>query len=66
MLEYSGQVDRDRLVWGSDHGFSLADAVGYRKSLLDLLELSDDDREAIYCRNPARLFRLAADNRPKQ
>jgi predicted TIM-barrel fold metal-dependent hydrolase len=53
--------DRDRLVWGSDYGFSPADAVGYRKGLLDLLDLNDAEREAILCRNPARLFGLRID-----
>jgi predicted TIM-barrel fold metal-dependent hydrolase len=55
------RCDRDRLVWGSDHGFSFADAVGYRKGLLDLVDLDDDGREAIFCRNPMRLFGLSTE-----
>jgi uncharacterized protein len=54
------RADRSRLLWGSDHGFGTVDHLGYRKGLFDLLDLSDDVREAIFCRNPARLFRLAA------
>ncbi|MFH1918664.1 MAG: amidohydrolase family protein [Planctomycetota bacterium] len=58
LSEIVRRSDRDRLVWGSDHGFSLADAVGYRKGLLELTGLADADREAIFSRNPARLLGL--------
>ena len=56
--------DRNRLIWGSDHGFSLADAIGYRKGIVDLLDLADADREAIFSRNPARLFALTEGAEP--
>jgi predicted TIM-barrel fold metal-dependent hydrolase len=50
------RCDRNRLLWGSDHGFKLTDVIGYRLGLIDLLDLSDDDRDAILCRNPSRLM----------
>ena len=61
LREILRRCDRDRLVWGSDHGFSSADVVGYRQGLVDLMDLSDDDREAIFSRNPARLFALSGE-----
>ena len=51
------RCDKSRLLWGSDHGFTYDDSVGYRLGLMDLLNLSDDDRDAILCRNPKRLIR---------
>jgi uncharacterized protein len=54
------RADRHRLLWGSDHGFGTVDHLGYRKRLFDLLEADDPLREAIFCDNPTRLFRLTA------
>jgi len=48
--------DRNRLLWGSDHGFVQTDVIGYRLGVIDLLDLSDEDRDAILCRNPSRLM----------
>lgn len=52
------KCDRDRLLWGSDHGFSLDNFYAYRFGLMDLLGLSDADRHAIFTANPARLLGL--------
>ena len=59
LKEIVRRCDRQRIVWGSDHGFALNDAVGYRLRILDLLNLTDGDRETMFCNNPKRLFRLA-------
>jgi predicted TIM-barrel fold metal-dependent hydrolase len=50
------RCDKDRLMWGSDHGFTLDDPIGYRLGLMESLGLSDDDRDAILHRNPSRLI----------
>jgi uncharacterized protein len=61
LQELVARADRSRLLWGSDHGFGTVDHLGYRKGLFDRLELDHDAREAIFGRNPARLFRLGAE-----
>lgn len=48
-------------MWGSDVGFVSADHIDYRMKLVGLLTLSDEQREAIFWSNPARLFRLATE-----
>ncbi|MEN6450275.1 MAG: amidohydrolase family protein [Thermoguttaceae bacterium] len=58
--ELVARADKRRLLWGSDHGFGSIDQVVYRTGLFRLLDLGDDDRDAIVHRNPARLFGLAA------
>jgi uncharacterized protein len=50
------RCDLQRLLWGSDFGFTLTDVVGYRLGLLDLLQLRDDEYETIVAHNPRRLF----------
>lgn len=50
------RCDRSRLVWGSDHGFTLDNFYPYRRGLMDLIGLSDADRTALYEENPRRLL----------
>jgi uncharacterized protein len=58
MREIIAHADLDRLLWGSDYGFGGEDHIVYRKGLFDRLELSENQREAIFSRNPSRLFHL--------
>jgi uncharacterized protein len=57
LREIVRRCDLDRLVWGSDHGFA-SELVGYRLEMLDLVGLSDAQREAILSVNPRRLLGL--------
>ncbi|MCC6126487.1 MAG: amidohydrolase [Pirellulales bacterium] len=59
LREIVARADIDRLLWGSDYGFGGADHIAYRRELFDALDLDADRREAIFARNPSRLFRLA-------
>jgi predicted TIM-barrel fold metal-dependent hydrolase len=54
------KCDTARLLWGSDYGFSLSDAIGYRLNMLDVLDLTDPQRQAILEANPAGLLREAS------
>ena len=59
LSEIVRRCDRQRLLWGSDYGFSLADVVGYRLGLLQSLRLKDADYQRITADNPRRLFGAA-------
>jgi uncharacterized protein len=48
----------DRLLWGSDFGFSLVDLMSYRFRMMDLLGLSNAQKRAIFEVNPTRLLRV--------
>lgn len=50
------KVDPDRIVWGTDFGFSFADSIEYRLNLIRSAKISDDLRERILGRNPLRLM----------
>ena len=52
------RCDAARLVWGTDQGYGLADCYSYRLPLMNLLNLSDDTREAIFHTNPARMLQF--------
>lgn len=52
------RCDQSRLVWGSDHGFTLDNFYAYRLGLTDLMGLTDADRERLYSENPKRLLGL--------
>ena len=56
LSEILQRCDRQRLLWGSDFGFTLNDVIGYRLDLLKLLRLTDHDYETITARNPRRLL----------
>jgi uncharacterized protein len=58
LREILRRCDRSRLLWGSDHGFSPTDVVGYRLQLLERTGWPAADREAILSKNPKRLFGL--------
>jgi uncharacterized protein len=62
LRELLGRCDRNRLLWGSDQGFGEVDHLGYRKRLFDLLHVDDQLHAAIFCDNPARLFRMTMSN----
>jgi predicted TIM-barrel fold metal-dependent hydrolase len=50
---------RDRLVWGSDFGFGLADQIEYRLNLLRRARMDSKLRERILGANAVRLLNLA-------
>lgn len=56
LRELVRRCDRQRLVWGSDYGFTFSDVVGYRLGLLKLLGLGDGDYDRILNENPRRLL----------
>ena len=47
-----------RLLWGTDAGYGLADVYTYRDQIMDLLDLSAVQRTTIYSENPRQLLRL--------
>ncbi|MBI3986665.1 MAG: amidohydrolase [Lentisphaerae bacterium] len=49
------RADSDRLLWGSDFGFGMADPIGYRLGLFMRTRISDTLREKILDHNPRRL-----------
>ena len=59
LREIVGHCDLSRLMWGSDLGFGPAYHIEYRLGQMNSLGLSDDQREAIFSRNSARLYGLA-------
>ncbi len=52
------RCDKSRLLWGSDFGYGLADCYQYRMPLINQLNLSDDEFQAIVDENPKRLLNL--------
>jgi predicted TIM-barrel fold metal-dependent hydrolase len=54
--ELTLRCDRTRLLWGSDAGFTFADAVGYRLELLDAIGIDEQTKHAILQDNPMRLL----------
>ncbi|NUQ65044.1 MAG: amidohydrolase family protein [Pirellulales bacterium] len=56
LSEIVRRCDCQRLLWGSDFGFSFADVAGYRLGLLQSLRLNDSDYERITAENPKRLL----------
>jgi uncharacterized protein len=56
MGEIVRRCDRQRLLWGSDFGFTLTDVVGYRLEILKWISLTDRDYERIVAENPQRIF----------
>ena len=50
------QADPDRLVWGTDFGFSFSDSVEYRLNLILQAKVDDSVRERILGVNPLRLL----------
>lgn len=52
----SQRTDPDRLLWGSDYGFSFADSIPYRLNLLLRSKLKDSLKQQILGRNALRLL----------
>jgi predicted TIM-barrel fold metal-dependent hydrolase len=50
------KVDPERLLWGTDFGFSFADSIGYRLDLILRAKISDSLRERILRLNPQHLL----------
>ena len=48
----------DRLLWGTDAGYGMADVHRYRVPLMDRIGLTERQETAIYCTNPERIFHL--------
>ena len=53
------RADPDRLLWGTDYGFSFADPIGYRLNLILRAKIDDALREQILGVNPLRLLEAA-------
>jgi hypothetical protein len=53
------RADPQRIVWGSDFGFSFADPVGYRLAVLQQSKLSAALKEQILGINPFHLLDAA-------
>lgn len=58
LKEIVRRCDPQRLLWGSDHGFTLDNFYPYRVGLMDLLGMSDNQREAMFSTNPRRLLKM--------
>jgi predicted TIM-barrel fold metal-dependent hydrolase len=58
MRQIVRRCDRTRLLWGSDFGFNFNDLIGYRLELMELMDLKDEQRAAIFHENPMRLLGL--------
>ena len=56
MREIVRRVDHDRLLWGSDHGFTLDDFYPCRLGLMEQLRLSDNLLERVFVTNPQRVL----------
>jgi len=52
------KVAEDKIMWGTDFGFGWADAMEYRKKLIDLTDMPDTRRIKIMGNNAVRLFKL--------
>ena len=50
------RVDGDRLLWGTDFGYSFSDPVGYRLDLIVRANIDDGLRQRILGTNPLRLL----------
>jgi uncharacterized protein len=56
MRELLRCCDLDRLIWGTDFGYTLHDCVGYRMRSFSQAVPDDRKQEAIFEKNPRRLF----------
>ena len=50
------RADPDRLLWGTDYGFSFSDPMEYRLALIHRAKIGDRLRERILAINPMRLL----------
>ncbi len=58
--EIVAKVDEDRILWGTDYGFGWSDPIGYRKGLVDIVEMSPEKRAKIMGGNAVKLFGIGA------
>jgi len=56
LKEIIRRCDNQRLVWGSDYGFTFHDLFSYRLNMMHTLGIGDDVLRAIFEVNPARLL----------
>ena len=54
--EIVATVDENRILWGTDFGFGWLDPIGYRKGIVDIVEMPPETRAKIMGWNAARLF----------
>jgi uncharacterized protein len=52
------EVDENRILWGTDYGFGWADTIGYRKGIVETVEMTSEKRANIMGENAARLLKL--------
>lgn len=50
------RVDPDRILWGTDFGFSFVDPIEYRLNLIMRAQIDDSLRAQILGVNPLRLL----------
>lgn len=51
-------IDENRLLWGTDFGFGFSDPIGYRKGLLDIIDMPNTKRAKIMGENAEKLFKV--------
>lgn len=52
------KTDTERLLWGSDFGFSFADSIDYRLGLIHQAKINSKYKEKILGENAVKLFKL--------
>jgi uncharacterized protein len=52
------EIDENRILWGTDFGFGWSDPYGYRKGIVDDIDMLEDKRSKIMGMNAAKLFRV--------
>jgi len=55
--EIVNTVDENRILWGTDYGFGWSDPIGYRKGIVDSIDISSSRRMKIMGGNAANLFK---------
>ena len=55
-VAHPSNADPDRLLWGTDFGFTFANCIDYRRELLERARVDDSLKERIFGVNPLRLI----------
>lgn len=55
---FADRLDPDRVLWGSDFGFGLADQIEYRYNLFLRARIPDKYKERVLSENPVRLLKF--------
>jgi len=50
------RCDRQRLLWGSDYGFTFQDLIDYRLKMMNLAGMDERTRRMVFDENPQRLL----------